>query len=177
MTLEQRLSLLATRIRDEFNALYTGTKHAEIADRLDDGASGTTLATITSDRDTAIANAVTALLGGVAPAGDTLKKLYDLIQAISGSGYATIADVNTAIAAVVGAAPAALDTLVELAAALNNDANIAATLTAQIALKANIADVYDKTTADATFKTIASYTAEIGNPDADFVAIFNTGLL
>ena len=177
MTLEQRFSAFATRVRDEFNAIYDGTKHAEIADRLNDGGPGTTLSEITTARDTAIANAVTALLGGVAPAGDTLGKLYALIQAISGSGYATIADVNTAIADVVGAAPAALDTLQELAAAFNNDANTVAALTTAIAAKANTADVYDIVTADATFKTIAEYNAQIGNPDADIVAIFETGLL
>ncbi len=40
------------------------------------------------------------------------------------------------IAAVVGAAPALLDTLVELSAALNNDANYATTITNALATKA-----------------------------------------
>ncbi len=49
------------------------------------------------------------------------------------SNYQAYAD--AAVAAAVGAAPAALDTLVELSAALGNDANYAATITAAIATK------------------------------------------
>lgn len=53
---------------------------------------------------------------------------------------ATTAFVKTAIAALVGAAPAALDTLEELARALANDANLKATLLAEIGKKANATD-------------------------------------
>ena len=45
------------------------------------------------------------------------------------AGYATETYVNTAVAAVIDAAPAALDTLNELAAALGDDANFATTVT------------------------------------------------
>ena len=50
-------------------------------------------------------------------------------------GKATPAYVNTQIATLVGSAPAALDTLGELAAALENDANYAATVETQLAGK------------------------------------------
>ena len=50
---------------------------------------------------------------------------------------ATPSDVTTAITAVVGAAPAALDTLQELAAALNNDSSFASTVTTALAGKAS----------------------------------------
>ena len=53
---------------------------------------------------------------------------------------ATTAFVKTAIAALVGAAPAALDTLEELARALAGDANLKATLLAEIGKKANATD-------------------------------------
>lgn len=53
---------------------------------------------------------------------------------------ATTAFVKTAIAALVGAAPAALDTLEELARALAGDANLKATLLAEIGKKANTTD-------------------------------------
>lgn len=49
---------------------------------------------------------------------------------------ATTAFVATAISALVNSAPAALDTLQELAAALGNDANFATTMTNALALKA-----------------------------------------
>jgi hypothetical protein len=48
------------------------------------------------------------------------------------AGYATITYVNGQIAAVVAAAPSQLDTINELAAALGNDANYAATVTASL---------------------------------------------
>lgn len=50
---------------------------------------------------------------------------------------ATTAFVKTAIAALVGSAPAALDTLEELSNALSGDANLKATLLAEISKKAN----------------------------------------
>lgn len=53
---------------------------------------------------------------------------------------ATTAFVKNAIAALVGSAPAALDTLEELARALAGDANLKATLLAEIGKKANATD-------------------------------------
>jgi len=70
------------------------------------------------------------------------------------SGYQTSAQVNTAIQAVVGAAPAALDTLAEIAAQLAADESAAAALTTVVSGKANsattlsgygITDAYTKT--------------------------------
>jgi hypothetical protein len=173
MTIEQRAVALAQIIRDEFNKIYNGTKAVANSNQL----GGKTLATVESDYTTAVSNAVTALVGGAPPASDTLKKLSDQIALIIGGGYATLTDVQNAITTLVGGAPGALDTLKELADALNDDANAFATLTNAIALKADITSVYDKTTADTTFKTIASYDAEIGNPDHDLVFEFTNGLL
>lgn len=62
---------------------------------------------------------------------------------------ATTAFVQTAVANLVDSAPATLDTLNELAAALGDDPSFAATTATQIGLKANAADVYTKTQADA----------------------------
>lgn len=55
---------------------------------------------------------------------------------------ATTAFVKTAIAALVGSAPAALDTLEELARALAGDENLKATLLAEIAKKANLSHTH-----------------------------------
>lgn len=52
---------------------------------------------------------------------------------------ATPADVTAAVSGLVNSAPAALDTLNELAAALGNDANFAATVTTALAAKAPLA--------------------------------------
>lgn len=51
------------------------------------------------------------------------------------TGYATESYVDSAVAALVNSSPAALDTLAELSAALGNEANFAAIVTAQIAAK------------------------------------------
>ncbi|KAF0137276.1 MAG: hypothetical protein FD153_1725 [Rhodospirillaceae bacterium] len=71
----------------------------------------------------------------------------------AGIGTVTLADVDARIKTVVGAAPAALDTLKELADAFGNDANFAGKVTTQLAGKAAvkhthvIADVPDLQTA------------------------------
>jgi hypothetical protein len=57
------------------------------------------------------------------------------------TGYATETYVGTAISNLVDAAPATLNTLNELAAALGDDANYAATITTALGLKAATADI------------------------------------
>lgn len=56
------------------------------------------------------------------------------------NGKATPADISTAINAVIGASPDALNTLQELGDALGDDANFASTVTNNLALKAPIAN-------------------------------------
>lgn len=51
------------------------------------------------------------------------------------AGKATAADIDSRITALVGAAPEALDTLKEIADALNNDPDFAATMTTQLSGK------------------------------------------
>jgi hypothetical protein len=55
------------------------------------------------------------------------------------SGKVGMTEVNNAIASVINSAPAALDTLDELAAALGDDANFASSVTTSLASKAPIA--------------------------------------
>jgi len=58
---------------------------------------------------------------------------------ISQSRFTTPQQLDQAIIDLVGGAPGALNTLIELAAALNNDANFASTVANSLALKAPIA--------------------------------------
>ncbi len=67
---------------------------------------------------------------------------------------------RTAMDALVGGAPAALDTLNELAEALNDDEAFAATVTRQLALKANTADVTRQLAAKADTATVNTELAE-----------------
>lgn len=80
--------------------------------------------------------------------------------------YTTAAELSTAITNAINAlldgAPAALDTLNELAAAVNDDASFAATVTTALALKANTADLGDLALLDQV--TVADIDAT-GTPD------------
>lgn len=70
---------------------------------------------------------------------DFIRALLDDLDAPAARatlGAVTQDDIDTAIAALVASSPAALDTLNELAAALGNDPNFAATVTATLAAKA-----------------------------------------
>ncbi|MEG4032077.1 MULTISPECIES: hypothetical protein [unclassified Microcoleus] len=60
------------------------------------------------------------------------------VETIAQSKFATPAMIDQAIVDLAGGAPGALNTLIELAAALNNDANFASNVTNALALKAPI---------------------------------------
>ncbi|WP_259370143.1 phage tail protein [Pseudomonas mosselii] len=88
-----------------------------------------------------------------------------------------MAAITTANAAVVGSAPAAMDTLQKLAAALGNDPNFATTITTLIAGKAakattlggyGIADAYSKTETDALLAALLPKRSFAAN---DFIRI------
>lgn len=64
-----------------------------------------------------------------------------VVEVISQAKFATPAQIDQAIINLVGGAPGALNTLIELASALNNDANFASTITNQLALKANASEL------------------------------------
>lgn len=92
----------------------------------------------------------------------------------TGSAAITQADLDTAVAnvdvtsqvnAIVNAAPEALDTLDELAAALNDDANFATTVTNSLATKANSADVYTQAEVDSAIAAIPSFDGDLASDD------------
>ena len=67
---------------------------------------------------------------------------------VTGKGYQTASDVNTIVNNVVGAAPEALNTLKEIADALNNDPDFAASMTTELAKKVNTTDLVAITNAE-----------------------------
>ena len=73
-----------------------------------------------------------------------------------------------------------MDTLDELAAALGDDANFAATVTAALGNRVRVDVAQSLTTpqkAQARTNIDAYGSVEIGNPDTDFVAVFQAGLI
>lgn len=91
-----------------------------------------------------------ATTAGVMKAGTGLKAASGTVS-VDTDKIAEKTYVDSKITEIVGGAPETLDTLKEIADALGEDANLSATLTAEIGKKANSADVYSKTEADEEF--------------------------
>jgi len=83
-------------------------------------------------------------------------------QSVNNTQIATTAFVKAALAALVGSSPAALDTLNELAAALGNDANFAATMTNALAGKQPL----DNTLTSMSGKDVAGLLVYLGLGEA-----------
>lgn len=93
---------------------------------------------------------------------------------------ATTAFVGTAVANLVNSSPAALDTLNELAAALGNDANFAATVTTALAgkqaLNANLTTLTTSTLGDTVYASATNTLAKLaGNTSATMAVLTQTG--
>lgn len=104
---------------------------------------------------------------------DAISNVYDELQQqipsldgyatetwVNNKNYATLNEVESKISELVDSAPDTLNTLNELAAALNDDANFATTVTNQIATKANSSDVYTKTESDGKY-SLTSHTHDV----------------
>ena len=102
-------------------------------------------------------------------AGKTLSaELAEILTAMAGK--ATASDIDTRINALINAAPTALDTLKEIADALNNDPDFAATMTTQLAGKVDKIDGKGLSTEDFTtalkqkLEAITGYTHPDSHP-------------
>lgn len=84
---------------------------------------------------------------------DDVQRLRDALTAIDADIFAryTKTETDQKLAALINGAPGALDTLNELAAAMGNDPNFAATITNALAGKPGFADVWTRTQADARY--------------------------
>jgi hypothetical protein len=137
------------RIQDQAAKLITDGTHTRISVSYNDTANTLNLTATYADEEVmdAIAQSLTA--------GNGITKTYNdpantITLAVDTTVIADKTYVNTAISNLINSAPAVLDTLKEIADALGNDANFAATITTALATKLNI------TTAAATYATIAS---------------------
>ena len=84
---------------------------------------------------------------------DDVPRLRLALEAIDADIFAryTKTETDALIGNLIAAAPGALNTLQELAAAMGNDPNFAATVTTLLGQKANIVDVYSKAQSDARY--------------------------
>jgi hypothetical protein len=126
-----------------------------------------------------------------------INEVKALADAAAGSGGATVNDAATNLTEtwssskisaeltallnqVLNGAPGALNTLDELAAALGDDANFAATVTAALSNRLRVDAAQALTApqqAQARANIGAQEAAAIGDPDTNFVTTFNTGLI
>lgn len=171
-TLQTRLTDLATRIATEIKALRT-LVNGNAAD----------LSALTFTPKTTLVAALNQLKsdldGLAAAAGATID---DAATSSTTKTYSVtkIRDlVSTSISALTSGAPAALDTLDELAAALGDDANFAATVTTALGNRVRF-DAAQSLTApqkvQANANTGSLSLVQAGDPDANLVAAFETGL-
>lgn len=79
--------------------------------------------------------------------------------------------INNAVAALVNGAGTTLDTLNELAEALGDDANFATTIATQMGKRVRVDAAQTFTVAE---QAQGCENLGIGNPDTDFVAVYNT---
>lgn len=167
MSLETRVRDLATRIATEVNSIRTEGSSAR----------GTLTSLSTTDKTSLVA-AINELFGMVGGAS----AINDAVTATS-SGWSstkTSSEISTALAALVDSAPGTLDTLGELATALQgNDTDIAGILTAQanrVRVDTNAQGLSGAQKTNARTNIGAQDAALIGNTDRDFTADFTGGL-
>jgi hypothetical protein len=167
MSLATRLSAFATRIATENKALRT----------LLNG-NAASLSALTTTAKTSLVAAINevqaaAIVGGAINDGATA-------GTSTWSSSKVAAEIVAAKNALINGSAAALDTLSELAAALGNDANFAATTATALGnrLRVDSAQVF---TAPQQLQARSNIGAQdalaIGDPEQDLVAIFNAGLV
>lgn len=163
-TLETRLRDLATRVGTECKALRTFI-NGNAAD----------LSALTTTAKTSLVAAINEIKA--TPTGATINDAATNGTSVWSSTKVS-SQITTQVNALLGAStPAALDTLDELAAALGDDANFAATTTTALGNRVRY-DAAQTLTAPQKAQAKSNIDAygnlEIGNPDTDFVAVFNT---
>ena len=169
MSLATRITDLATRIATECKALRT-LMNGNAADlsALTTTAKGNLVAALNE-----LKTAVDAAAGGAA--------INDAATA-SGTTWSSTkisGEIAAALTALTTGAPAALDTLDELAAALGDDANFAGTVTTALGNRVRVDAVQSLTApqqAQARTNIGAQESALIGDPDTNFVTTFTAGL-
>lgn len=175
-TLAQRLQDAFTRVGTEAKALRT-LVNGNAADL-------TALATTAKNNLVAALNEVLGIAQAASTSAGNAAHINDAATAVGTvwSSQKVQDQITAAIQQIEGSAtPAALDTLRELADAIGDDANFAATITAALGQRVRV-DAVQAFTAGQKAQARANIgaditSADIGNPDADLVAAFNAALV
>lgn len=164
MSLATNVQDLATRVATECKSLRT-IINGNVAN----------LNALTTADKTSLVNAINELQAEINALG-TPAQINDAgtntTQTWSSSKINT--EIGAAINGVLNGAPAALDTLIELAAAISNDANFAASVTTSLSNRVRFDASQSLNTAQ---QLTACQNIGVGNPETDFVSTFNAGLL
>lgn len=179
MSLETRIKSALSRVATEFKTLRT---------LISGSATGDLSGLTTTDKSSLVAainEASTTGGGGGGGSGDlvstnNLSDVADPAAALANLGGVDSAQVNTQIQAVVGAAPASLDTLQELATALGDDPNFSGTVLSALSNRVRV-DAAQSFTAPQQQQgrdNIGAIAASaIGDPEADLVVHFEGQLV
>lgn len=170
MSLASQVSSLATRIATEVKALRT-LINGNAADL-------TSLTTTNKTNLVAAINELDALIAAIDPGALIDDGAASLTTTYSSTKITDL--LAQAITDITNGAPAALDTLDELANALGDDANFAATITNALANRVRVDAVQGLTAPQKqqARDNIDVYSkTEMGDPTTDFVATFNAGLV
>lgn len=168
MSLAQKVIDLATRVATECKS-YRTMINGNTAD----------LSALNTTAKTNLVAAINELKAAIGSAGAAIAD-GDTATTTTWSSTKITDAITTALNALTTGAPAALDTLDELAAALGDDANFAGTVTAALGNRLRIDAAQGLTAPQKAFGLAnlgAASAADMGDPTTDFVATFNAGLL
>lgn len=145
------------------------------------------LRTLANGNAADLSSLTTTAKGNLVAAVNELKSALDAVAAGSGaindgaagstntwSAQKVATEIQAAKDALTNGAASALDTLAELAAALGNDANFAASTTTALGNRVRFDAAQTLTAGE---KTQACQNIGVGEPDTDLVAVFNAGLV
>lgn len=163
-------ALDAEGIQDIAAALITNGSHTNITVSYSDETNPPRLNLVATYDDEEVMDAIATSL----TAGTGIIKTYDdaantITVSVDTNSIATQSYVTTAISNLVDAAPGLLDTLNEIAAAINDDANFATTVNTAIANAVSSANSYTDT-------AISSLSNSISNPTTGYVPVGDVGV-
>ena len=174
MSLASNLTTLATRVATECKSIRTLTN----GNAADLAALNTTAKT----NLVAALNELKAELDSVASSGGaTINDASTTSTTQTWSVSKISSEIQAALNDLADGAPAALDTLNELAAAIGDDANFAGSITTALAARVRTDTAAQGLTgtqqSNARTNIGAASAADVGNTTTDFVATFNAGLV